>query len=128
MPQKPLDSEYECGRLVARQQPSWLPVLPDYRAHRGLLSSGLWKKCERTEQMSRRVPLIVKYGSSPAACGRKSVLVQFWHRHTHLAKYYKMSISSPIVSHDINCGNSIFGFPFSFRKDIILIAEIELNP
>ena len=26
MPQKPLDSEYECGRLVARQQPSWLPA------------------------------------------------------------------------------------------------------
>ena len=24
MPQKPLDSECECGRLVARQQPSWL--------------------------------------------------------------------------------------------------------
>ena len=24
MPQKPLDSEYECGRLVARQQPSFL--------------------------------------------------------------------------------------------------------
>ena len=50
MPQKPLDSEYECGRLVARQQPSWLPVLPDYRAHRGLLSSGLWNKCERTKR------------------------------------------------------------------------------
>ena len=26
MPQKPLDSEYECGRLVARQQPLWLPA------------------------------------------------------------------------------------------------------
>ena len=25
-------------------------VLPDYRAHRGLLSSGLWNKCERTER------------------------------------------------------------------------------
>ena len=51
MPQKPLDSEYECGRLVARQQPSWLlPVLPDYHAHRGLLSSGLWNKCERTKR------------------------------------------------------------------------------
>ena len=24
MPQKPLYSEYECGRLVAGQQPSWL--------------------------------------------------------------------------------------------------------
>ena len=45
-----------------------------------------------------------------------------------LAKYYNMSNNSPIVSHDINCGNSIFGFPFSLRKDIILIAEIELNP
>ena len=25
-------------------------VLPDYRAHRGLLSSGLWNKCEQTER------------------------------------------------------------------------------
>jgi len=50
MPQKPLDSEYEYGRLVARQQPTWLPVLPDYHAHRGLLSSGLWNKCERTKR------------------------------------------------------------------------------
>ena len=51
MPQKPLDSECECGRLVARQQPrGCLPVLPDYRAHRGLLSSGLWNKCERTKR------------------------------------------------------------------------------
>ena len=49
MPQNPLDSEYECGRLVARQQPLLLPVLPDYCAHIGLLSSGLWNKCERTE-------------------------------------------------------------------------------
>lgn len=51
MPQKPLYSEYEYG--------GWWPgsslhgcmlVLPDYRAHRGLLSSGLWNKCERTER------------------------------------------------------------------------------
>ena len=27
-----------------------MPVLPDYHAHRGLLSSGLWNKCERTER------------------------------------------------------------------------------
>ena len=51
MPQKPLDSECECSRLAARQQPSWLPVLPDYCAHRGLLSSGLWNKCERMKRV-----------------------------------------------------------------------------
>ena len=52
MPQKPLDSEYVCGRLVARQQPSWLPACaaPDYHVHRGLLSSGLWNKCERAKR------------------------------------------------------------------------------
>ena len=27
-----------------------MPELPDYHAHRGLLSSGLWNKCERTKR------------------------------------------------------------------------------
>ena len=58
-----------------------LPVLPDYRAHRGLLSSGLWNKCERTGRTPRRVPNKVQCGSSPAACGRYSVQVRFWCRH-----------------------------------------------
>lgn len=40
-----------------------LPVLPDYRAHRGLLSSGLWNKCERTGRTPRRVPNKVQCGS-----------------------------------------------------------------
>ena len=41
----------------------YLPVLPDYCAHRGLLSSGLWNKCERTGQTTRRVPNKVQCGS-----------------------------------------------------------------
>ena len=60
-----------------------LSVLPDYRAHRGLLSSGLWNKCERTGLTPRRVPNKVQCGSSPAACGRYSVQVWFWCRHIH---------------------------------------------
>ena len=40
-----------------------LPVLPDYHAHRGLLSSGLWNKCERPGRTPRRVPNKVQCGS-----------------------------------------------------------------
>lgn len=55
--------------LVARQQPSGLPVLPNHRAHRGLPSSELWDKYARTGRTPRGVSNIVQYGSSPAACG-----------------------------------------------------------
>ncbi len=42
MPQKPLDSDYVVvGWWPGSSPHGCLPVLPDYRAHRGLLSSGL---------------------------------------------------------------------------------------
>ena len=79
MPQKPLNSEYEYSVVGWRPGSSprgWLPVLLlDYHAYRGL-------KCEPTKPMPRRVHVKAKCGSSPAACGRTSVSVRFWRRHT----------------------------------------------
>ncbi len=47
MPRKPLYNEWQCDRLVARQQSIYaLPAsLAEYHAARGSLSSGPWNKC-----------------------------------------------------------------------------------
>lgn len=70
MPQKQLDSEYECDRLVTRQQLMCLPAcLPDtiaLIAHRGLVSSEFCCKCDRTEYENSNITndnLCYKIGS-----------------------------------------------------------------
>ena len=64
MPQKQLDSEYECGSPCS--------------THRGLLSSGLWNKCEWNGLDKHHEEYLIKYSAvllrqraveTPCRCG-----------------------------------------------------------
>lgn len=59
MPRKPIYSEFACGRLT---------VLPDYRAHRGLLSIGSWNKLSPINLITT---LGVERDSMPGLTGMK---------------------------------------------------------